>query len=54
MKKKITVLLSLIIFLLTNAQKRFQITGNLSGFEENSFAKITKNNMTLDSCIIKN
>jgi len=45
--------LSIILLISINGQKHFIISGNLSGFETNALAKITKNNITLDSCIIK-
>ena len=53
MTKIITLLLSFITFFSINAQKSFTISGKLSGFEENASVKIIKNNITLDSCILK-
>lgn len=42
------------ICFLANAQDNFKISGNLSGFEENSLVKIERENITLDSCRLIN
>ena len=39
---------------MTNAQKQFKITGILEGFEENSIVLIQNQNITIDSCNLKN
>lgn len=51
--KILTLALTLFCFL-ANAQNNFKISGNLSGFEENSLVKIDRENITLDSCRLKN
>ena len=53
MNKIITLLLTFFCFV-ANAQKNFKISGILRGFEENSLVKIDRENITLDSCRIKN
>lgn len=53
MNKIITLALT-IFCLIANAQNSFKISGNLSGFEENSLVRIDRENITLDSCRLKN
>lgn len=49
------ICLSFLLFCIAiNAQKGFKISGVLEGFEENALVKVQKQNLTIDSCYLKN
>ncbi|WP_407401649.1 thioredoxin-like domain-containing protein [Chryseobacterium sp.] len=52
--KLLSILIILICFQGLVGQKKFIISGILTGFNENSVVKISQNNVVLDSCVIKN
>jgi len=53
MNKTLTLGLLLLFCLAANAQKGFKITGTLRGFEDHALVKVQRENITLDSCYLK-
>ncbi len=52
MKKNLGILL-IFVCAIVHAQNQFKISGTLEGFKENSLVRIEKQNITIDSCYLK-